>query len=55
MKAAGTEFTTASGPLLADIRSRLGGLEAQWVQQARAKGVDGEAVMKELRARVKAP
>lgn len=55
MKAAGTEFTTASGPLLAEIRSRLGGLEAQWVQQARTKGVDGEAVMKEMRARVKAP
>ena len=55
MKANGAEFTTASGQLLADIRARLGGLEAQWVAQARAKGVDGEAVLRELKAKVKAP
>ena len=55
MKAQGTEFTVASGPLLAEIRSRLGGLEGQWVQQARARGIDGTAVMRELRSKVKAP
>ena len=55
MKAQGTEFTVASGKLLEDIRSRLGGLEAQWVQQAKGKGIDGEAAMKTLRSQVKAP
>jgi hypothetical protein len=46
----GIEFTTASGQLLADIRSRLGGLEAQWIQQAKGKGIDGAKLAAEARA-----
>lgn len=55
MKAQGAEFTTASGQLLKDIQSRLGGFEAHWIQQAKAKGIDGDAVLKELKSKVKAP
>lgn len=55
MKANGAEFTIASGQLLADIRARLGGLEAQWIEQAKGKGIDAAAVLKEFKSTVKAP
>ena len=55
MKANGAQFATAGGPLLADIRARLSGFEASWIEAAKAKGIDGKAVLDELKSKAKAP
>ena len=53
MKAAGVEIDTASPELVAAIKSKTDPIEKAWYAEAKAKGVDGPAVMAALRAEIK--
>lgn len=53
MKEAGNTVMVADDAMVADIAKRTSQLEADWVAEANKRGVDGEAVMKELREIVK--
>lgn len=54
MRKAGTTFTTASGQLLADIKSRIGHLEGEWIKKAAKKGVDGARALAFYREQIAA-
>jgi TRAP-type C4-dicarboxylate transport system substrate-binding protein len=53
MKKEGVSLATASGPLLAEIRRRLGAIEGTWVADAQKKSVDGAAALAFMRDEVK--
>lgn len=50
MKAAGIAIAEGSPALVKAVKAASGALEARWIEQARAKGVDGAAVLAEIRA-----
>lgn len=52
-KAAGNTIETASPALAKAIRAKISHIEAGWVKQANAKGIDGRKVLAELRAEVR--
>jgi TRAP-type C4-dicarboxylate transport system substrate-binding protein len=55
MQEAKLPMTTASPQLVAEIRAKTAGLEAEWIEKkAKPKGVDGAAVLKALRAEIAA-
>jgi TRAP-type transport system periplasmic protein len=43
---------TASPELVAEIKAKTEGLEKAWYNEAKAKGIDGAAVMAEFRAEI---
>ena len=52
MRDAGIPIVTASPQFVAEIKSRTDGLEKAWVDKAKAKGVDGAAVLRAVRAEI---
>ena len=52
MKADGVEVITASEELVNEIKAAVSHIEADWIEQVNAKGVDGAQVMADLRAEV---
>ncbi|MBM3531142.1 MAG: TRAP transporter substrate-binding protein [Alphaproteobacteria bacterium] len=54
MRDAGIPIVTASPQFVAEIKSRTGGLEQAWVDKVKAKGVDGAAVLRAVRAELAA-
>jgi TRAP-type C4-dicarboxylate transport system substrate-binding protein len=52
MKAAGIQFETMSPGFMTTVANKLSGLEMDWYGKAKAKGVDGEAALKMLRAEI---
>jgi TRAP-type C4-dicarboxylate transport system substrate-binding protein len=50
MRAAGITIASGSEALVRAVRQASDGLEARWAEQARARGVDGAAVLAEIRA-----
>jgi TRAP-type C4-dicarboxylate transport system substrate-binding protein len=52
MKAGSIIVRDASPELVAEIKAKTDPLEKAWYAEAKAKGVDGEAVMKEFRAEI---
>lgn len=50
MKAAGIEIAQGSAALVQAVKAASDALEAKWAEQARARGVDGAAVLAEIRA-----
>lgn len=52
MEEAGIALVTASDSLVADIKDKTAAVEAAWVADVKAKGLDGEAVMADLRAEI---
>lgn len=52
-KAAGGEVITASPAFVADIKARTASLEVAWEKEAKAKGVDGAAILAAFRAEIK--
>jgi TRAP-type C4-dicarboxylate transport system substrate-binding protein len=50
MQAAGMSLQTASSAMMADLRKKLSDIEAKVVARAKAKGIDGSAALKMLRA-----
>jgi len=53
MKEAGNTVITADQTFVEEIAAKTGSLEAAWIEEANQRGVDGAAVMKELRDIVK--
>lgn len=53
MKEANIAIQTASPAFIEEIRKSTAPLEQAWVDKAKAKGVDGDAILKELRAEIK--
>jgi TRAP-type C4-dicarboxylate transport system substrate-binding protein len=53
MKEANIQIQTASPALIDEIRKSTAPLEQAWVEKAKAKGVDGTAVVAALRAEIK--
>jgi TRAP-type C4-dicarboxylate transport system substrate-binding protein len=53
MKKAGVQITPASATLIKDVEVAQKKLEAQWVKDANAKGVDGAAALAAFRAELK--
>lgn len=49
MKAAGIDLATASEAFVADVREKLDGMDAEFLEAATAAGVDGEAALAKLR------
>jgi len=54
MKKDGVEVITASDAFVEEIRSATSGIEAKWIEDAKAKGADGAQIMRDLRAEVAA-
>lgn len=52
MKAAGIEIRKANDTFINDAKSKVAPVEQAWVEQIKAKGIDGSAVMKEFRAEI---
>ena len=52
MHASDVEVITASPEFVAEIKAAVAHIEAEWIAEVSAKGVDGAAVMKDLRAEV---
>ncbi|NKB76452.1 MAG: ABC transporter substrate-binding protein [Gammaproteobacteria bacterium] len=52
MKADGVEVITASDEFVQEIKSAVAQIEADWIAEVGAKGVDGAQIMKDLRAEV---
>lgn len=52
MKKEGVIIRTASPELVAEIKSKTDALENAWYAEAKAKGIDGAAVMAEFRAEI---
>ncbi|MDG2065965.1 MAG: TRAP transporter substrate-binding protein [SAR324 cluster bacterium] len=50
MQSAGMSLQTASSAMMADLRKKLSDIEANVVARAKAKGIDGAAALKMLRA-----
>lgn len=53
LKAAGATITPASPALVAGVRQKTAGLEADWVKAATAKGIDGAKVLADFRQELK--
>jgi len=53
MKAAGIEIIDASKTLLREIKEKTDPIEAKWIKDASAKGLDAAKALKELRAEAK--
>lgn len=49
MKAKGIAFHPASEKLVADVKARTAGFEKAWLAEAKAKGIDGPAVLQAFR------
>ena len=54
VREAGIPVVTADAKFVAEIKARTSGLEQAWIDRAKAKGVDGMAVLKALRAEIAA-
>ncbi|WP_207482652.1 TRAP transporter substrate-binding protein [Arenibaculum pallidiluteum] len=54
VKANNIQLVTASDTMIQGIRERTAPIEANWIQAAAKKGVDGKAVLSELRAEISA-
>jgi len=52
MKASGVVLRTASPAFIADARAKVEPIEQAWYADAKAKGIDGAALMKEFRAEI---
>ena len=52
MKADGVEIITASDDLVAAVKDKTAAIEAAWIEEASKLGVDGAAVMSDLRAEI---
>lgn len=52
LKAKNVEFTQASPALVASVKDRTAEFEKEWLAVAKAKGVDGPAVLKAFRAEI---
>lgn len=52
MKAAGATFVTASPAFMAAVKTKLAPMEAKWIADANARGVDGAKAIAEFRAEV---
>lgn len=52
MKADGVQVITASPALVADIKAKTAAIEAKWVADMKAKGIDGAKIMADLRAEI---
>jgi TRAP-type C4-dicarboxylate transport system substrate-binding protein len=48
-------IVTASPQFVAEIRSRTAGLRQAWIEKAKAKGADGEAILKAVQAELGGP
>jgi TRAP-type C4-dicarboxylate transport system substrate-binding protein len=46
VREANIPIVTASPQFVAEIRSRTAGLRQAWIEKAKAKGADGEAILK---------
>ena len=55
LRDAGVPVVTASPQFVAEIKSKTLGLEKAWADKAKAKGLDGEAALKALRAEIAKP
>ena len=53
MQAGSIIVRDASPELVAEIKAKTDGLEKAWYDEAKAKGIDGAAVMAEFRAEIK--
>ena len=54
LKKGGVKFNTLSGATLAQVKEKLAAFERNWLEKAKAKGVDGVAALKMYRAEVAA-
>lgn len=54
LKKAGVQYTNLSGDTLAQVKDKLAAFERNWLEKAKAKGVDGVAALKMFRAEVAA-
>jgi TRAP-type C4-dicarboxylate transport system substrate-binding protein len=54
LKAKNVVFQQASPKLVADVKARTAGFEKEWLDAAKAKGLDGPKVLAEFRAELKA-
>lgn len=54
LKEGGVKFNTLSGDTLAQVKQKLAAFERNWLDKAKAKGVDGVAALKMYRAEVAA-
>jgi TRAP-type C4-dicarboxylate transport system substrate-binding protein len=52
MLAGGSTIRVADGALLEDIRSRISGLQAKWLEKAAERGVDGAAALEFFRQQI---
>lgn len=52
MRAAGIVMTTAPKPMVEAIRERTAHLEEQWAESVKSKGVDGRALLTEMRKEI---
>ena len=52
MEAGGTEFTTADGELLENLKAELAVFEERWIEMANGMGVDGAAALAYFREQV---
>ena len=52
MEADGVEIITASEEFVAEIKAAVSHIEADWIAEVTAKGVDGAQIMADLRAEV---
>lgn len=50
LKAAGIQISTADAAFLGELKNRLAPLEAEWITDAKKKGVDGAQAVRMLRA-----
>ena len=55
VREANIPVVTASPQFMAEIKSRLGGLEQAWIDKAKAKGADGDAIRNAVRAELGGP
>ncbi|MCS6920401.1 MAG: ABC transporter substrate-binding protein, partial [Elioraea sp.] len=53
MREGGLQIQTASPAFIEEIRRATAPLEQAWIERAKAKGVDGAAVLAALRAEIK--
>jgi TRAP-type C4-dicarboxylate transport system substrate-binding protein len=54
LKKGGTSFTVASEPMMADLNSRLGNMQADWIAKAAKKGIDGKAALDYFKEQIQA-
>ena len=50
MRDANIPVVTADAKFIAEIKQRLSGLEQAWLDKAKAKGADGQAILAAIKA-----